>query len=110
MDSAEFHAQVYRIVRLIPFGRVTSYGHIALLVGLPRHARHVGNALKWLGPGTDVPWHRVIASSGQISSRGPGTNGAAHQRDALVEEDVEVDEVVGGTFRVSLARYGWFPS
>jgi len=110
MNAEEFHARVYDVVRMIPQGRVTSYGHIAKLVGQPRHSRHVGQALKWLPDGSDIPWQRVISSSGQISSRGPGTEGAQRQREALEAEGVEVTDSVGGaTGRVSFREYGWFP-
>ncbi|KAF8889412.1 MGMT family protein [Gymnopilus junonius] len=112
VDHAEFHAAVYDIVRLIPFAQVTSYGHIAKLAGMPNHSRHVGQALKFLPPNTNppIPWHRVIGASGTISSRGPGTNGAQRQRDALVAEGVEVTTGRTGELRVDLGRYGWFPS
>lgn len=43
-----FMAQVYAVVCVIPRGRVASYGQVARLVGYPKHARHVGNALKRL--------------------------------------------------------------
>ncbi|KAG8926765.1 hypothetical protein FRC03_005190 [Tulasnella sp. 419] len=110
MDAAEFHAEVYRVVSLIPPGMVTSYGHVAKLIGMPHHSRHVGQALKFLPANTQIPWQRVISSSGAISSRGPGTDGAARQRAALEDENVEVEEGRTGEFRVDLRRYGWFPN
>ncbi|KAF4600189.1 hypothetical protein EYR40_007301 [Pleurotus pulmonarius] len=112
MDSAEFHAAVYDTVRLIPHGRVTSYGHIAKLIGQPNYSRHVGQALKFLSPNTNppVPWHRVIASSGTISSRGPGTNGAQLQQEALEAEGVEVTVGRTGELRVDMKTWGWFPA
>lgn len=61
-------SQVYHVVCQIPFGKVTSYVHIARLIGMPSHARHVGQALKFLGPDTNVPWQRVVSASGKISS------------------------------------------
>ncbi|KAH7333913.1 MGMT family protein [Rhizoctonia solani] len=111
MDAAEFHTRVYAAVREIPIGRVTSYGHIAKIVGMPRHSRHVGQALKFLPDGSDIPWHRVIASNGTISSRGPGTTGADRQREALQAEGIEVSHPApgGGLMRVNLTEYGWFP-
>ncbi|KAG8770758.1 hypothetical protein FRC12_004077 [Ceratobasidium sp. 428] len=111
MDSAEFHAKVYVAVRQIPHGSVTSYGHIAKIVGMPRHSRHVGQALKFLPDGTDIPWHRVIASNGTISSRGPGTTGADRQRQALEDENVEVSApgMGNGLMKVNIKEYGWFP-
>ncbi|KAJ7693923.1 MGMT family protein [Mycena rosella] len=111
MDSAEFHAAVYDTVRLIPPQKVTSYGHIAKLIGMPNHSRHVGQALKFLAPGATppIPWHRVVSSSGAISSRGPGTTGAQNQSDALEAEGVEVTVGPTGTMRVNLSACGWFP-
>ncbi|KAF4622383.1 hypothetical protein D9613_009577 [Agrocybe pediades] len=79
---------------------------------MPNHSRHVGQALKFLPENTNppIPWHRVIGSSGTISSRGPGTDGARRQRDALEAEGVEITERSTGEFRVDLGQYGWFPS
>ena len=56
-----------------------------------------------------VPWHRVISASGAISSRGPDTNGAQLQREALEVEGVEVTVERLGQFKVDLKTYGWFP-
>ncbi|TFK35677.1 MGMT family protein [Crucibulum laeve] len=112
MDSAEFHAAVYDTVRLIPHCQVTTYGHIAKLIGMPSHSRHVGQALKFLSPDTNppVPWYRVVGASGAISSCGPGTDGARRQRDQLVAEGVEVTEGRTGDLRVDFTRWGWFPA
>ncbi|KAF8345138.1 MGMT family protein [Amanita rubescens] len=111
MDNAEFHAAVYDTVRLIPERRVTTYGHIAKLIGMPNHARLVGQALKFLSPETNppVPWHRVINSAGAISSRGPGTDGAQRQREVLEAEGVQVTTGRTGESRIDLGRWGWFP-
>jgi methylated-DNA-protein-cysteine methyltransferase-like protein len=56
-----------------------------------------------------VPWQRVLSSSGNISSRGPGTSGADDQRRALETEGVEVVQGRTGEWRVDLRQYGWFP-
>ncbi|KAH7917718.1 DNA binding methylated-DNA-cysteine S-methyltransferase, partial [Leucogyrophana mollusca] len=112
MDSAEFHAAVYHVVRQIPPQKVTSYSHIAKLIGMPRHSRHVGQALKYLSPNTTppVPWHRVISAAGVISSRGPGTDGAQRQRQTLEAEGVEVTQGRSGDLRVNFGAWGWFPA
>ncbi|KAH9971860.1 MGMT family protein [Lactifluus volemus] len=112
LDSAEFHQAVYDIVRRIPQGKVTTYGHVARLAGMPTYSRHVGQALKYLSPEADppVPWQRVISSAGKISSRGPGTDGAQRQREALEAEDVEVRVSPANELLVDLAEYGWFPA
>ncbi|KAG8765276.1 hypothetical protein FS842_002927 [Serendipita sp. 407] len=109
MDLAEFYERVYDTVRLVPQGKVTSYGHIAALVEMPRHSRHVGQALKLLHADSDVPWQRIVSSTGAISSRGPGTDGAQRQADALEAEGVEVQTTRVGQFKVDFATYGWFP-
>ncbi|PVG02413.1 DNA binding methylated-DNA--cysteine S-methyltransferase [Serendipita vermifera] len=110
MDLAEFNEKVYDTIRLIPHGKVTSYGHIATLVGMPRHSRHVGNALKVLHAESDIPWQRVVSSSGAISSRGPGTDGARRQAEALEAEGVNIQTTRLGQFRVDFSAVGWFPT
>lgn len=61
-----FNQQVFEIIKLIPKGRVTSYGAIAKAVGYPNHARHVGNALR--NYDEDFPAHRVCNASGKITA------------------------------------------
>lgn len=61
-----FRQQVFEIIRLIPKGRVTSYGAIAKAVGYPNHARHVGNALR--NYEEEFPAHRVCNASGHITA------------------------------------------
>ena len=60
-----FKQQVWEITKLIPKGRISSYGAIAKAVGFPNHSRHVGKAMG--GCPKDVPAHRVISSSGILS-------------------------------------------
>jgi methylated-DNA-protein-cysteine methyltransferase related protein len=69
-------------------------------------------ALKFVSPDVNppIPWQRVLSASGAISSRGPGTNGAQLQREALEAEGVEVTVGRTGELRVDLRTFGWFPS
>ena len=60
-----FKQQVYEITKLIPEGRVSTYGAVAKAIGYPNHSRHVGNAMG--GCPKDVPAHRVISSTGKLS-------------------------------------------
>ena len=60
-----FKQQVYELARLIPKGRVSTYGAIAKALGYPNHSRHVGKAMG--GCPKDVPAHRVISSGGVLS-------------------------------------------
>ncbi len=94
----------YRWIGRIPEGRVATYGQIAALAGLPRHARQVGYALAALPEGSDVPWQRVVNARGEVSLRTAGDLGrSGFQRHLLEEEGVEFD--LDG--RIDLARFGW---
>ncbi|TXT13796.1 hypothetical protein VHUM_01163 [Vanrija humicola] len=109
-NVADLMAKAYDIIRVIPPGRVTSYGHIAKLAGYPNYSRHVGQALRVLPSGSDIPWQRVINAKGLISPRGDEGLGVARQKDRLEAEGVEVETLPGaGGERVDLRRYGWFP-
>lgn len=57
--------KIYDMVRKIPFGRVATYGQIALWVGNPRMSRVVGYAMHKAGP--DIPCHRVVNRFGGLS-------------------------------------------
>jgi methylated-DNA-protein-cysteine methyltransferase-like protein len=85
-----FYQQVYEVVRLIPKGRVMSYGGVARQCGRPGQARAVGYALHMLPAGLDVPWWRVINVYGRISI--PSPEAAQRQREKLEAEGVEVDD------------------
>ncbi len=67
-----FHQLVYRLVRRVPRGKVVTYGQVAAILGQPRAARAVGQALRMLPRvlQSEVPWQRVINASGGISHRG----------------------------------------
>ena len=97
-----FYTRVYEVVRLIPHGRVATYGQIAAIVSHRGAARTVGWALRALPEGHDVPWQRVVNAQGTISlSRGGA--GAAIQRALLEDEGIVFDE----RGRIDLKVYGW---
>jgi methylated-DNA-protein-cysteine methyltransferase-like protein len=98
--SSDSHQRIYEAVRQIPKGRVATYGQIASVAGLGRHARLVGYALNVCDD--DLPWHRVINARGEISERSDPSGGGL-QRDRLLEEGVGFDD----RGRVSLARFQW---
>jgi methylated-DNA-protein-cysteine methyltransferase-like protein len=62
-----FFLDVYDVARLIPKGRVTSYGAIAHYLGLKSSARMVGWAMH--GCPKDVPAHRVVNSAGLLTGK-----------------------------------------
>jgi len=96
------YAMIWKVVRRIPRGCVATYGQIAELAGLEGHARQVGYALHNLPGRSDVPWHRVINSRGEISPRSAGDSHEL-QRMLLESEGVVFD----ARGRVELKRYQW---
>jgi methylated-DNA-protein-cysteine methyltransferase related protein len=92
---------VYRLVKRIPRGRVTTYGEVARALRLPGGARAVGYALAATPTGRGIPWHRVVGAGGQI--RVPERY-AALQRKLLESEGVRT-----GGAAIDLKRYGWSP-
>jgi methylated-DNA-protein-cysteine methyltransferase-like protein len=99
---SSFFQQVYRVVRLIPPGKVATYGQVATLLGHPRAARTVGWAMHALPEDCDVPWQRVINAQGRISTS-CWEHDADLQRRLLEAEGV----VFGPDDRVDLAVYRW---
>jgi methylated-DNA-protein-cysteine methyltransferase related protein len=97
------YERIYRAVRKVPRGRVTTYGAIARMAGLPRQARLVGYALSALHNHSSLPWHRIINAQGRLSLERAGRSSGLTQRIRLEREGVKVD--AGG--KVSLARFGW---
>jgi methylated-DNA-protein-cysteine methyltransferase related protein len=85
----EAHARIYAAIAAIPRGRVASYGAIAARAGLPGRARLVGKALGETPDGMELPWHRVLRSSGQIAFP-PGSRGFREQSQRLRAEGVVV--------------------
>jgi methylated-DNA-protein-cysteine methyltransferase-like protein len=78
---------IWKAVRAIPRGQVSSYGTVAKRAGLPGRARMVGYALKIAPDG--LPWHRVVAAGGRIAF--PKTSRQfAEQRKRLRAEGVEL--------------------
>lgn len=64
-----FFQNVYDVVRLIPTGRVTSYGAIANYLGAKKSARMVGWAMNAAHGLDDVPAHRVVNRVGLLTGK-----------------------------------------
>lgn len=105
MSKLSKQARIYEVIKQIPAGSVSTYGDIANLAGLPRHARLVGYALNALSAQTDIPWYRVVNSQGQLSLAKLSSSGAVEQRERLLQEGVEFSPLG----RVLLKQYRWRP-
>lgn len=89
-SSDNFFEKTYEVAKLIPFGRVTSYGAIAKYLGAARSARMVGWAMN-NSHGKDVPAHRVVNRVGLLTGKHhfDGTN---LMQQLLENEGIEVVE------------------
>lgn len=83
-----FKEQVYEVTKLIPKGRVSTYGAIAKAVGYPNHSRQVGHAMG--GCPKDVPAHRVISSSGKLSV--PSFRERLENENVFVQENGQIKD------------------
>jgi methylated-DNA-protein-cysteine methyltransferase-like protein len=67
--SINFFERVYAITKLIPFGKVTSYGAIATYLGAAKSARMVGWALNASHGNILIPAHRVVNQKGLLTGK-----------------------------------------
>lgn len=102
--ASEMNDKIWRTVSRVPPGCVATYGQIAREAGLGRGARRVGQALRKLPNGSDVPWHRVINAQGKISLPAGSDAGRAQRR------RLQAEGIVFRGGRVDLERFRWRPS
>jgi len=93
---------VYKTVKRIPRGRVTTYGELARVARLRGGAREAGHAMAATPRGKGIPWHRVVGYGGKLLIREPF---GSLQRKLLATEKVLVE----GT-RLDYEKYGWSPN
>ncbi len=102
---SKFKNCVYRIIKRIPYGKVASYGQVALYAGAPRAARQVGWILNQSEGKISIPWWRVINNSGRISIKGTKFYDAKMQKKLLQSEGV----LVSKNFTVNIEKYRFRP-
>ena len=103
MDRETRMRRIWETIQDIPPGSVANYGQIAEIAGIPRGARQVGYALRFTPEGLELPWHRVVQSSGK-SAFDPNSRAFGTQRDRLADEGVTV---LKG--KVNMSKYRWEP-
>jgi len=102
MAAASAWDPVYKLVKQIPRGRVTTYGSLARALRLRGGARAAGRALAATPKGKGIPWHRVVGHGGKLLIREPY---ASLQRKLLETEGVMVVEA-----RAKMAAHAWQPA
>jgi methylated-DNA-protein-cysteine methyltransferase-like protein len=88
-SADNFFQDVYDVAKLIPKGRVTSYGAIAHYLGLKSSARMVGWALH--GCPKNVPAHRVVNRNGLLTGK-HHFNPPSSMQKSLEKEGIRVKE------------------
>jgi methylated-DNA-protein-cysteine methyltransferase-like protein len=121
----DFYKRVAIVCLLVPYGRVATYGQIALLCEKPQNSRQVGYALNRRmtdevlisvadssednGEAPSVPAHRIMNSQGYLS----GASAFEHQdmqKWLLAEEGIEaVFDAAKQKYRVNLKKFRWQP-
>jgi methylated-DNA-protein-cysteine methyltransferase related protein len=102
-SKEDFFSRVYDVVKKIPYGKVTTYGHIAEVCGIKSAARTVGWALNGAKE-SGLPCHRVVNRFGALTGKmyfGDPTI----MEDLLRSEGVEFDE----NGFVKMDKYLWIP-
>ena len=98
-----FKDKVIQVTKMIPKGKVVSYGQVALMAGVPRGARQVGWILHELGE--ETPWWKVINNSGRISIKSPDHSPIV-QKEKLEADGVSVSE----NLEIDIEKYRWRPA
>jgi methylated-DNA-protein-cysteine methyltransferase-like protein len=99
-----FFERVYEVARQIPYGKVTSYGAIAKVLGAARSARMVGWAMNASHNLEDVPAHRVVNRKGLLTGKHhfDGTN--------LMQQLLESEGIVVNENQiVDFEKHFWMP-
>jgi methylated-DNA-protein-cysteine methyltransferase-like protein len=99
----DFTAEIVRMIKSIPKGKVATYGQIACLAGFSLSVRRVVWILHSCSKKERLPWHRVVNRRGTISLK-PGA-GYEKQKAMLKKEGIVFDE----RDRIDLERYLWEP-
>jgi len=98
----DFFKRVYKIVALIPEGKVITYGQIALILGEPRSARIVGWAMRATPEHLKLPSHRVVNRLGEMAPN-YAFGDKEVQRQLLISEGVTFKD--NGT--IDLNKHFW---
>ena len=103
-STDNFHQKVLQVVKQIPSGKVTTYGHIAAYLGSKRSARMVGWVLNSQKYNSDIPAHRVVNRKGLLTGK-MHFEGQNLMQELLESEGIKIinNQVV------DLNKYLWLP-
>jgi len=93
--------RVWQVIHSIPAGKVSTYGNVAAMAGLPRQARAVGKYLSQLPNGSKIPWYRVINAQGKVSFP------IESERFLAQKQQLQDEGVIFSNNKVNLKTYLW---
>ena len=99
--KSDFCEKVYKLVKLIPFGRVTTFGEIARMTGKHKIGRLVSKALR-SEEFKDIPAYRVVYKNGKLCEN-YDFGGIKAQKQKLEDEGIRVKKN-----KVNLKEYGFY--
>ncbi len=99
-----FYSKVIKVVKQIPYGKVSTYGDIAEFISSRKSARMVGWVLNKQKGNPDVPAHRVVNKKGLLTGK-MHFNGINLMQNLLESEGVEIKN----NQIVNLEKYLWKP-
>ena len=101
MSKNDFFQRVYKVVKTIPAGRVTTYGLIAKKLGTASSARTVGWALNACHNDSSIPAHRGVNRNGLLSGK-HHFKGFDLMKQLLENEGIEVNDDKVVDFNIKL--------
>ena len=105
MNSKDFFQKVYEVVKMIPSGRVSTYGLIAKYLGSAKSSRVVGYAMNASHQNSDIPAHRVVNRVGLLTGK-HHFSGTTLMKDLLESEGVKIQNDTVVNFK----KVVWDPS
>lgn len=105
LTNKNFFQEVYEVVKLIPVGRVSTYGAIATYLGTKKSARMVGWAMNAAHSLSDVPAHRVVNRNGVLTGKHFFAT-PTRMQELLEQEGIYVKDDVIQNFQ----KHFWNPS
>ncbi len=104
-EMMDFYKRARIVCLAIPYGKVATYGQIALLCGKPKNARQVGYALNRGRLGEGIPAHRVVNARG-ILSGAAAFETEDMQRRLMAAEGIQAEWTADG-WQVDMNMSGW---
>ena len=105
MNSKDFFQKVYKVVKMIPCGRVSTYGLIAKYLGSEKSSRVVGYAMNASHQNSEIPAHRVVNRVGLLTGK-HHFSGTTLMKDLLESEGVKIQNDTVINFK----KVVWDPS